>query len=89
MFLSFADLAFGVSAEKGGRIISFRCGDKELLVSDSVHNKYYGATFWLSPQSDYWPQYQCVDELPYKGRDRRTNFSIGEFAGFHKWCVCY
>lgn len=64
--LSFADLAFGVSAEKGGRIISFRCGDKELLVSDSVHNKYYGATFWLSPQSDYWPQYQCVDELPYK-----------------------
>lgn len=64
--LSFADLAFGVSAEKGGRIISFRCGDKELLVSDSVHNKYYGATFWLSPQSDYWPQYRCVDELPYK-----------------------
>lgn len=64
--LSFADLSFGVSAEKGGRVISFRCGDEELLVSDSVHNKYYGATFWLSPQSDYWPQYKCVDELPYK-----------------------
>lgn len=64
--LSFADLSFSVSAKKGGRIISFKCGDKELLTSDSVHSKYYGATFWLSPQSDYWPQYRCVDELPYK-----------------------
>lgn len=64
--LSFVDLSFSVSAKKGGRIISFKCGDKELLTSDSVHSKYYGATFWLSPQSDYWPQYQCVDELPYK-----------------------
>lgn len=64
--LSFADLSFSVSAKKGGRIISFKCRDKELLTSDLVHSKYYGATFWLSPQSNYWPQYRCVDELPYK-----------------------
>ncbi|MCS2948075.1 DUF4380 domain-containing protein [Bacteroides sp. BFG-638] len=64
--LSFADLSFSVSAKKGGRIISFKCRDKELLTSDLVHSKYYGATFWLSPQSNYWPQYRCIDELPYK-----------------------
>lgn len=64
--LSSGNLSFSVSAVKGGRIISFKCGDKELLVSDSVHSKYYGATFWISPQSAYWPQYPCVDELPYR-----------------------
>lgn len=64
--LSFADLSFSVSAEKGGRIISFKCGEKELLTSDSIHSKYYGATFWISPQSVYWPQYLCIDELPYQ-----------------------
>ena len=64
--LSFANLSFSVSAGKGGRIVSFKCEDRELLTSDSVHSKYYGATFWLSPQSEYWPQYQCVDELPYQ-----------------------
>jgi hypothetical protein len=64
--LSFANLSFSVSAGKGGRIVSFKCEDRELLTSDSVHSKYYGATFWLSPQSEYWPQYQCVDELSYQ-----------------------
>ena len=47
--LSFANLSFSVSAGKGGRIVSFKCEDRELLTSDSVHSKYYGATFWLSP----------------------------------------
>ena len=63
--LSFANLSFIESAGKGGRIVSFKCEDRELLTSDSVHSKFYGATFWLSPQSEYWPQYQCVDELPF------------------------
>lgn len=63
--LSFADISFGVSAAKGGRIISFKHKEKEVLIQDSVHSKYYGATLWLSPQSAYWPQHPGVDELPY------------------------
>ncbi|MEB3374821.1 hypothetical protein SFC43_21475 [Bacteroides sp. CR5/BHMF/2] len=68
MMCMFCLLLTSLSAyrQKGGRIISFKCRDKELLTSDLVHSKYYGATFWLSPQSNYWPQYRCVDELPYK-----------------------
>ena len=31
--LSFANLSFSVSAGKGGRIVSFKCEDKELLTS--------------------------------------------------------
>lgn len=64
--LSIGDLSFCVSSEAGGRIVSFSRGGCELLASDSIHPIYYGATFWLSPQSDYWPPYPTVDKLPYK-----------------------
>ncbi len=64
--LSSGDLSFSVSSEAGGRIISFRKGDVELLTSDTVNPVYYGATFWLSPQANYWPVYPTVDKLPYK-----------------------
>lgn len=80
--LSFANLSFSVSAGKGGRIVSFKCEDRELLTSDSVHSKYYGATFWLSPQSEYWPQYQCVDELPYQAEiDKQILRFFVKFGG--------
>lgn len=63
--LSFADCSLSVSAEKGGRVVSFKCRGNELLTSDSIHEKYYGATFWLSPQANYWPPYPSVDNQPY------------------------
>ena len=53
--LSLGDLSFSVSAETGGRIVSFRRGESELLTTDAVNPVYYGATFWLSPQANYWP----------------------------------
>jgi hypothetical protein len=59
-------MSFSVSSEKGGRIISFKRGNRELLATDIVHPLYYGSTLWLSPQSDYWPQYPNVDNLPYR-----------------------
>lgn len=63
--LSFADCSFSVSAKEGGRVVSFQCGGTELLTSDTIHNMYYGATFWLSPQADYWTQCKSLDALPY------------------------
>lgn len=62
---SFADVTFSTSAEVGGRIISFKSGGKEILTTDSINKTYYGASFWVSPQSDYWPQDANVDKLPY------------------------
>jgi len=64
--LSLGDLSFRVSSEKGGRIVSFKLGDKELLTTDSVDSRYYGASYWISPQSVYWPPYPNVDQWPYK-----------------------
>ena len=64
--LLFADFSFSISAEKGGRIISFKSSGKELLTSDSINDRYYGATFWLSPQSQYWPPFRSLDNLPYE-----------------------
>ncbi len=64
--LSFGDLVFTVAPQKGGRIISFKKGGKEILASGTVHPLYYGATLWLSPQSAYWPQYPVMDQLPYQ-----------------------
>lgn len=64
--LSAGDLIFSISAQTGGRIVSFRRGNSELLTSTNEHPRYYGATFWISPQKDYWPPYPAIDQLPYK-----------------------
>lgn len=64
--LSLGDISLRVSAEKGGRILSLKRKNKELLTSDSINAVYYGATCWISPQADYWPQYPNVDQLPYQ-----------------------
>lgn len=64
--LSLCDLSLSVSSKNGGRIVSFRRASDELLTSQKTDSVYYGATFWLSPQSDYWPVYPTVDKLPYK-----------------------
>lgn len=55
-----------VSPETGGRIVSFRCGDEELLTDSTVHPVYYGATMWVSPQCDHWPVHPVLDRMPYR-----------------------
>lgn len=64
--LALGDLSFSVSAATGGRIVSFQRGGEEILSSAGIHPVYYGGTFWISPQSNYWPQYPSIDILPYK-----------------------
>ena len=63
----FGDNTFSVSAQTGGRIISYTCKGKELLTSSSVHSVNYGATLWPSPQSNWgWPPYPGLDTDPYE-----------------------
>ena len=65
--LSVGDNTLSVSAKTGGRIISYTCGGKELLLPSSVHDVNYGATLWPSPQSDWgWPPYAVLDTEPYQ-----------------------
>ena len=47
--LSKGELSLSVSALHGGKIISFKRGNKEMLLQDTVHPKYYGASLWQSP----------------------------------------
>ena len=59
--------SFSVSAGTGGRIVSYSCGGKELLILSSVHSQNYGATLWTSPQSDWgWPPSPVLDLEPYE-----------------------
>lgn len=58
-------MTFSTSAEVGGRIVSFKSNGEEILTTDSTHKTYYGGSFWVSPQSHYWPQDANVDKLPY------------------------
>lgn len=50
----------------GGRIISFRLGNKELLTNESEHEN-FGSTLWTAPQSNWgWPPYETLDKLAYR-----------------------
>lgn len=69
--LSKGDLSLLVSATNGGRIISFKRAGREMLLQDTVHPKYYGATLWASPQRRFWPPSPVLDELPYRVEKNR------------------
>lgn len=64
--LNWANLSLTVDAQTGGRIISLRVGDEELLTGPEVHPMYYGSTLWLSPQRGWWPPPPAVDTDPYQ-----------------------
>ena len=64
---SYGDNTFSVSAETGGRIVSYSCQGKELLTPSSVHSQNFGATLWPSPQSTWgWPPYPALDIESYE-----------------------
>ena len=63
----YGDNTFSVSADSGGRIVSYTCRGKELLTPSSVNSLNYGATLWSSPQSDWgWPPSPVLDLEPYE-----------------------
>ena len=54
-----------VSAKEGGKILSYKYGDQEMLSQLRPANQ-YGSTFWTSPQKEWnWPPVQEFDKLPY------------------------
>lgn len=62
------DVTMTVDASRGGKIVSFRYQDKEVLSQTRFPNS-FGSTFWTSPQSDWnWPPVAEYDRLPYEAQ---------------------
>ena len=63
--LKAGSVSMTIDAENGARIISFKCGDREVL-SQLHRGESFGSTFWTSPQKDWnWPPVPEFDKLPY------------------------
>lgn len=59
------DVTMTVSAKEGGKIMSYKYGDKEILSQLRMQNQ-YGSTFWTSPQKEWnWPPVTEFDRGAY------------------------
>ena len=55
-----------VDAARGGKILSFRYADREVLSQTRFPNS-FGSTFWTSPQSEWnWPPVAEYDTKPFE-----------------------
>lgn len=60
------DVTLTVDAARGGKILSFRLGDAEILNQGRFPNS-FGSTFWTSPQSEWnWPPVAEYDTKPFE-----------------------
>ena len=64
--LSSGDVTMTVDAARGGKIVSFRLQDKEVLSQTRFPNS-FGSTFWTSPQAEWnWPPVAEYDTKPFE-----------------------
>lgn len=60
----------------GGKIISFKLDEQEMLTQKNVHGM-YGSTLWPDPQSSWnWPPPQVLDENAYDGGIKGDSISL-------------
>ena len=56
----------------GGRIISYKYGEKEILTQSSEHEN-YGSTLWTAPQSNWgWPPFDVLDNQEYQVKQKKN-----------------
>ena len=59
------DVTMTIDTEKGGKILSLKHQDKE-VISQSRWPESFGSTFWTSPQKEWnWPPVQEFDKMAY------------------------
>lgn len=64
--LSAGDVTMTIDAARGGKIVSFRLQDKEVLSQTRFPNS-FGSTFWTSPQAEWnWPPVAEYDTKPFE-----------------------
>ena len=62
-----------VSAKEGGKIMSYKYDDKEMLSQSKAPNQ-YGSTFWTSPQKEWnWPPVTEFDRSAYTDETSASN----------------
>ena len=63
------DVTMTISAKEGGKVMSYKYGDKEILSQLRMQNQ-YGSTFWTSPQKEWnWPPVTEFDRGAYTAQD--------------------
>ena len=63
--LKCGNMTMTIDAEKGGKILSFKYGDQE-VISQLKWPESFSSTFWTSPQKEwYWPPVPEYDKKPY------------------------
>ncbi len=63
--LRMGPVVMGIDAERGGKILSFKYKDQE-IISQSRWPESFGSTFWTSPQKEWnWPPVQELDKGRY------------------------
>lgn len=86
--LKAANLILKVDGNKGGRIISLKIAETEVLSSSKVHPENYGSTLWISPQSNWgWPPYPVLDILPYRVSQTNKTISLQSMADSLSGCT--
>ena len=63
--LSCGHVEMEIDAAKGGKILSLKYDDREML-SQLRWPESFGSTFWTSPQKEWnWPPVKEFDKMPY------------------------
>ena len=63
--IAVGDNTMTVDAGQGGKILSFKLGDQEVISQMHWPNA-FGSTFWTSPQAEWnWPPVREYDSMPY------------------------
>lgn len=74
--LSVGQLTMTVDANQGGKIVSFKYGDTEIISQMTMPNS-FGSTFWTSPQKDWsWPPVPQYDAMPYSVKARKSTLTV-------------
>jgi len=70
------DVTMTINAAEGGKILSYKYKDTEVISQNSFPNA-YGSTFWTSPQVEWnWPPVSEIDRLPYEIVSETANAEI-------------
>lgn len=70
------DVTLTINAAEGGKVVSFKYKDTEVLSTNKFPNA-YGSTFWTSPQVEWnWPPVAEIDRLPYEIVNEAANTEI-------------
>ena len=72
------DVTMTVSAKEGGKIMSYKYKDKEMLSQSKAPNQ-YGSTFWTSPQKEWnWPPVTEFDRAAYNDESHLVKRTFGD-----------